>query len=436
MKDSRFKKVSVEELLIKKKKPPSIAKSKYLKNGIFPILDQSNDFISGYTNDESKIISEGLPLVIFGDHTRTVKISKHPFACGGGGAIVLFNSDLVDSEYFYYILKNIDLSNYAYDRHFKYLKVQKVNIFNDISIQKNIAKVLYELDAKIELNQKTNVTLESIVEVLFKSWFIDFDPVKAKLAAKRTGRDPEKAAMAAIACKLLVPPGKPTPENLEEKLPSAEAIDAAIVSLEALSQEQMQALKENVAYFPSDFINSELGLIPAESKVFKVEDLVSRIKVKQKFTKENVMTRGEVIVYEQGSNLILGFHNGDADINSSIDNPRFIFGDHTCLTHLSVSPFSVGPNVIPLSASTFNPYWTYYAVKDIQENQEYRRHWMEFILKKVVVPRNELSQIFGNLIMGIKNIAEKKSDENRTLSDIRDILLPKLLSGEISVASD
>ena len=79
----------------------------------------------------------------------------------------------------------------------------------DSETQKAISSLLNPLDDKIALNRKLNATLEAMAQALFQSWFVDFDPVKAKLAAVRCGRDPEQAAMAAIACKLVVPPGKP-----------------------------------------------------------------------------------------------------------------------------------------------------------------------------------------------------------------------------------
>ena len=356
-------------------------------------------------------------------------------------AIIRPNHQKLDKYFLYYYLRDKRVLSEVKKKTVRSvqanLSLKSINelLIPELSIQNQRSAVFLPkiLDERIELNKKMNATLEAMAQTLFKSWFVDFDPVKAKLAAVRCGRDPEKAAMAAIACKLVVPPGKPKPENLEEKLPSAEAIDAAIASLDALSEEQMQSLKEKAAHFPSDFQESELGLIPIGFKVCSVKELVSRIKVKQKFTQKNVLARGKVVVFEQGSNLILGYHNGNADIDSSVSNPKFIFGDHTCISHLSTSPFSVGPNVIPISAALFNPYWTYYAVKDIQKFQEYRRHWMEFIVKKVVVPQNDLCEIYSDLITNFKVLINKNSNEISSCAQIRDILLPKLLSGEISV---
>jgi type I restriction enzyme S subunit len=57
------------------------------------------------------------------------------------------------------------------------------------------------LDRKIDLNRRINQTLEAMAQAIFKSWFVDFDPVKAKIAALAEGRDPLRAAMSAISGK-------------------------------------------------------------------------------------------------------------------------------------------------------------------------------------------------------------------------------------------
>lgn len=67
--------------------------------------------------------------------------------------------------------------------------------------QRKIAKILSDLDDKIHINNQINQTFESIAQALFKSWFVDFDPVRAKIAAKQEGKDAELAAMCAISGK-------------------------------------------------------------------------------------------------------------------------------------------------------------------------------------------------------------------------------------------
>ena len=72
----------------------------------------------------------------------------------------------------------------------------------DPAVEDKIADIVGTLDDKIELNRQINQTLEQIAQTLFKSWFVDFEPVKAKIEAKAVCRDPERAAMCAISGKL------------------------------------------------------------------------------------------------------------------------------------------------------------------------------------------------------------------------------------------
>ncbi|MFG9976513.1 restriction endonuclease subunit S, partial [Pseudomonas aeruginosa] len=70
-----------------------------------------------------------------------------------------------------------------------------------LPVQKAIARILDALDSKIDLNHRINQTLEAMAQAIFKSWFIDFDPVKARIAAIEQGQDPLRAAMRAISGK-------------------------------------------------------------------------------------------------------------------------------------------------------------------------------------------------------------------------------------------
>ncbi len=119
----------VGELLRKVKRPGKVKKESYLDVGDFPCVDQSQDFVGGYTNDLEVILKEPLPLVVFGDHTRVLKFVDFPFACGADGTQLLHPCDSrLSIEYFYFALVAIDLSNYFYARHFKFLKDQIILI--------------------------------------------------------------------------------------------------------------------------------------------------------------------------------------------------------------------------------------------------------------------------------------------------------------------
>jgi type I restriction enzyme S subunit len=129
-----------------------LKKDDYLEFGDFPIIDQSNGFIGGYSNDRKVVQFEPLPLVIFGDHTRRVKYVNFPFISGADGTQLLspLNKNMLPA-YFYLSIKSIDLSDYAYARHYKYLKQQTIIIPNDSILKLFNDKVCPMLEQGIKL---------------------------------------------------------------------------------------------------------------------------------------------------------------------------------------------------------------------------------------------------------------------------------------------
>ena len=101
---------------------------------------------------------------------------------------------------------------------------------------------------KIELNRQTNQTLEQIAQAIFKSWFVDFEPVKAKIAAKQNNQDPELAAMFAISGK-------------------------TEVQLKDLDEAALRQLKTTAALFPDALVESELSEIPEGWNSGTLDDL-------------------------------------------------------------------------------------------------------------------------------------------------------------------
>ncbi|MEZ9321949.1 restriction endonuclease subunit S [Vibrio sp. 10N.286.51.E5] len=253
-------------------------------------------------------------------------------------------------------------------------------------VQDQIVSVGAALDQKITLNNQINQTLEQMAQTLFKSWFVDFDPVKAKM----NGEQPK-------------------------------GMDAPFLS------------KEVASLFPEKLVESELGLIPEGWDAVQVGDIVQRLKPKKRYTKKQVEPYGKTPVYEQGASILLGFHNDDAGFDASPEDPVFIFGDHTCITHLSCSKFDISSNVIPLKGSVRPTIWTYYAIQGKQEFQEYRRHWSEFIIKDVVLPPVELAEKYAELVTTKYLMMESLKRQSKELEQLRDTLLPKLLSGEIDL---
>ncbi len=100
-----------------------IPSSEILLDGSIPVVDQSVDYIAGYTNNMDSIIKTDEPRIVFGDHTRILKFINFDFARGADGTqVLLSNNKRMPQHLFYHSLLKIDLSNYGYARHFKFLK--------------------------------------------------------------------------------------------------------------------------------------------------------------------------------------------------------------------------------------------------------------------------------------------------------------------------
>jgi type I restriction enzyme S subunit len=142
-----WEKVKVGSLLLKVSRAKKIKKDDYAIEGTIPCVDQGSDFIGGYTDDPDALIEQPLPLIVFGDHTRVLKFVNFPFACGADGTQLIYpNTPKVSPEYLYFALNAIELSNYFYARHFKFLKELEVFIPSEYLVREftNIAEPCFE----------------------------------------------------------------------------------------------------------------------------------------------------------------------------------------------------------------------------------------------------------------------------------------------------
>lgn len=106
----------------KGKIPSHINTSDFQLAGNYPIVDQSINSIAGYTDDETKLFKEPLPVIIFGDHTRIFKFIDFSFAIGAQGTkIFIPNKELFDPQFLFYNLSNLAIPNRGYNRHSKLL---------------------------------------------------------------------------------------------------------------------------------------------------------------------------------------------------------------------------------------------------------------------------------------------------------------------------
>jgi len=151
----------VEDILAKEPRTKKIPNSEIIPKGITPVIDQSKDFICGYTDDPDARIEE-IPKIVFGDHTRVMKFVNFTFARGADGTQVLTsNTKRVPQHLFYQMLASIDLSSYGYARHFKFLKQQKLVLPGE-RISQSFETFTATLFYQIKNNQKQNQELTEL----------------------------------------------------------------------------------------------------------------------------------------------------------------------------------------------------------------------------------------------------------------------------------
>ena len=117
--------------------PVKIQKTAFGETGRFPIIDQSQEDIAGWTDDESALIRPSKPLVVFGDHTCAVKLVETPFAQGADGIKILRTVDTLDPRFLYYVLRIRPLESNGYQRHFSKLKEHEIPL-PPLEVQKEI----------------------------------------------------------------------------------------------------------------------------------------------------------------------------------------------------------------------------------------------------------------------------------------------------------
>ena len=195
-----------------------IKRSAYQESGRYPIVDQSQADIAGYTDDESWLYQGELPVVIFGDHTRVLKFVNFPFCVGADGTQLLRPVAGNDIRYFYYALRNVGLTNYGYERHFKYLKEEEIPA-PPLPVQRRIAGILSAYDELMENSQRRIRILESMARALYREWFVHFrfpGHEKHPRAASPLGDIPKGWEVKTVADSFEISGGG-TPSRKEEK---------------------------------------------------------------------------------------------------------------------------------------------------------------------------------------------------------------------------
>ncbi|EOZ7593651.1 restriction endonuclease subunit S [Leclercia sp. LSNIH6] len=283
-----------------------------------------------------------------------------------------------------------------------------------LSKQNRIVEIIGAIVDKVQINRVINQTLEQMAQALFKSWFVDFEPVKAKMAVLESGgsqADATLAAMSAIS-------GKDTD---------------ALEVFEREHPEQYAELKATAELFPSAMQDSELGDIPEGWYLQRFSNIATLHYGKA--LKKTERIEGPYSVY--GSGGITGSHN-----SYLVEGPGIIVGRKGSIGTLYWEDGKFHPidtvyyvenkEGVPLTylyylmgtlnLSSMN---TDAAVPGLNRDNVYR---LETINPEIAI-LNE----FNNHVSALRNMIQRNKSSTETLTQLRDTLLPKLLSGEITL---
>jgi type I restriction enzyme S subunit len=249
--------------------------------------------------------------------------------------------------------------------------------------QKAIAAVLGALDDKIELNRRMNATLEAMARALFQSWFVDFDPVR-------------------------------------------------------WNKDEGGRMKDEIsALFPDSFQESALGLIPKEWEVVSVGDLAT-LKGGTQLEKEAFSDRGTIPIF--GGAGIMGYgelHNADGFV-ISVGRVGAYCGQY--FYHRGKAWINNNASLIR-QREEIPGEWLLLCLRDINMEVIKKGAAQPFVSNsdiaavKVLLPPHSILDRFQDMIRPVFLTIESNQTQSRTLATLRDTLLPKLLSGELSVSN-
>ena len=333
-----------------------------------------------------------------------VALSANPIATNQGFRSLIVKPEF-DHEFLYYWLKvnKTKLERHASGSTFKELsgtalKNIAIRLPTSKAEQRAIAHILGSLDDKIELNQQMAQTLESIARAIFKSWFVDFDPVKAKMEGKQ-------------------------PEGMSEEV---------------------------AALFPDKFVESKLGMIPEGWASGKFSDISENIRIN--IRKDAINPNDCYIGLEHIPRKSLFLNNWGIGADVTSNKHRFLrydllFGKLRPYFHkIIIAPFNGICSTDILVIRSLEPHWyslmtlglSQKSVVDNVTNQSEgtrmpRTNWNQVGSQPIVIPSKKVAIAFDALILPMLQRVVEMAHENRHLSELRDTQLPRLISGKIRV---
>lgn len=276
--------------------------------------------------------------------------------------------------------------------------------------QRAIAHILGTLDDKIELNRRMNETLEGMARAIFKSWFVDFDPVRAKAEGRETGLPKPLADL--------------FPGSFEDSelggIPKgwrAGRLDEVLAELVSGARPKGGAVEEGVPSIGAENVIG-LGRYDFSKEKFVPQEFFDQLKLRGAAVRP-----GDVLLYKDGAQIgrktyfDCDFPHAESAINEHVfilranrpDEQRFLFFwlDQAWMTH----------EIISLNSNSAQPGINQPGVRGLP----------------FLIPRDEVVDAFDQLTVRLTRRLFANCNESRTLAALRDTLLPKLISGELRV---
>lgn len=167
----------------------------YSETGRFPVIDQGQQFIGGYTDHSDLKLETTLPVVVFGDHTRVVKFINFDFVVGADGVKVLSPFPHVEPRFLYYFLQHVELPDKGYARHFQFLQKTEFPLPplpEQHRIVEKIEELFSDLDAGVEALKKVKAELKRYRQAVLKA------AVEGKLTEEWRANNKDKLEPAAV----------------------------------------------------------------------------------------------------------------------------------------------------------------------------------------------------------------------------------------------
>lgn len=379
-------------------KSKQIKSSDYLESGVYPVVDQSEVFVCGYSDDVTKVISTNLPFVVFGDHTRHTKFIDFPFVCGADGTQLVKPKGEFNNRFFYYLVLKASqlIGNHGYDRHFKHLKNFPVVFPKSAAEQRQIARILSKVDEAISQTEQLIAKYRRLKTGLMQDLLTKGIDAHGNIRSEETHAFKDS------------PLGRIPAEWEVMKLGSIYDLKSGITPLRAVDK-----------YFAHEGHNWVKSLDLNEDSLFDTEEKVTDFALQA--TSLKLMPINSVLVamyggWEQiGRTAIL---KKEAGTNQAI----------TCLINSKVDMF---PEYTQLFMQQNRWRWKQYAVSTRKDPNITKSDIEDF---NMAVPESlEEQKNIANRILKVKNSVKSFSDNLAKLQSLKTGLMQDLLSGKVRV---